>query len=273
MRLIQKKGQHTRPVLCSIAGPFLRGIPLRLCAQKAVQIVTRAQFFLAARGHCPLDPLAELGGGMAEHSKVPPFSPHTSVRPPCTGGRVFGNCVREPGSLCCLVGAVTGLTTCAAEFSLVWVGRGLESYEGCAVSSRTSLKLSERSFLIERLAQRAPPPRGRVRVGQHCAPRSPSGNIPAGGYAQSEHGARRHRTNSKLHALCTVTASEADRMNFSPDTNGGEHERISPPQWSCGLRTPITPSIPAGTGPGHFTCEARISRVRSGRSLFSRVRH
>ena len=38
--------------------------------------------------------------------------------------------------------------------------------------------------------------------GQHCVPRSPYGNIPAGRPAQSEHDARRHGTNTGLHALC-----------------------------------------------------------------------
>ena len=38
--------------------------------------------------------------------------------------------------------------------------------------------------------------------GQHCKPRSPYGNIPAGRPAQSEHDARRHGTNTGLHALC-----------------------------------------------------------------------
>ena len=32
-------------------------------------------------------------------------------------------------------------------------------------------------------------------------------------------------------------------MTFSPDANGGEQERISPPQWSCGLRTPVTSPV------------------------------
>ena len=80
-------------------------------------------------------------------------------------------------------------------------------------------------------------------------------------HTQSEHGARRHGTNSKLHALCTVIASAADRMTFSPDTNGGR--RISPPQWYCGLRTPVT-SPRLDHAIAHASSLAAPQRLRRG---------